>query len=68
MCQLHNGTKETLGARLLQKVLIRSKKKLPRVTFASEALQVFFALDDFALHILSCSDKENTLKETFTKI
>ena len=54
-------------ARLLQKVK-RSERNCACVTFASEALQVFFALDDFALYILPCSNKENTVKETFTKL
>ena len=66
LCHFNNGTKEMLRARLFQKVK-ESKINYPRDTFGSEALQVFFALDDFVLYILLCSDKEQTLKETFIK-
>ena len=45
-----------------------SKRNYAWVTFASEVLQVLFAVDNFVLYILIFSYKENTPKETFNKV
>ena len=58
---------ETLRDRSFQK-LKRCKRYYAQVTFANEALQVFFALNDYGLYIFLFPDKETTLKETVQKL
>ena len=58
---------EKLRDRLFQKVK-RSKRNYHELLLLVNLYKFFFPLDDFALYILPCSEKENTLKETFTKV